>query len=200
VSEWFRLCKATSLSLLDPSEASPRSSWPAAMTRSNLCGSRHPFRQIHTTVPCLRSTSNGTVYLGSNLWRDLPSRRQTNSAFATLPKSSLPGCTCHVAAGLSRSVRFPHVVLFSKISKSGFARSRKLVLKAFIAADILISCFTNMFILRIIFGSASTQLCGSSCAGNHCVAMRCKTSQQPLPDGEYAKEKLGLMLHLSQKV
>ena len=130
VSKYSWIRKATSLSLLDPSEASPRSSWPAAMTRSNLCGSRRPFRQIHTTVPCLRSTLNGTVYIMSNLWRDLPSRRQTYSSIATLPNSSLPGRTCRVSAGLSRSVRSTYAVLFSKISKSGCAGRRKLVLKA----------------------------------------------------------------------
>ena len=70
------------------------------------------------------------------------------------------------------------------------------MLKAFMAADILISCFINVFIVRIIFGSASTQLCGSGCARNRCATMRCKTSQQPLPDGEYAKEKLATLLLL----
>jgi len=73
------------------------------------------------------------------------------------------------------------------------------VLKAFMAADISISCFTNVFIARIIFGSESHQLCGSDCARNRYAAMRCKTSQQPLPDGEYAKEKLCFMPQRSQK-
>ena len=73
-------------------------------------------------------------------------------------------------------------------------------LKAFIAADILISCFTFVFMARMIFGSASTQLCGSGCARNRYVNMRCETAQQPLPDGEYAKEKLCFMPQRSQKV
>jgi len=73
---------------------------------------------------------------------------------------------------------------------------RKLVLKAIMAADILISCFTNVFIVRIIFGTASTQLCGLGCARNRCATMRCKTSQQPLSDGKYTTEKLATFLLL----
>ena len=70
------------------------------------------------------------------------------------------------------------------------------MLKAIMAADILISCFTNVFIERIIFGTAPNQLCGSGCARNCCATMRCKTSQQPLPDGEYSTEKLATLLLL----
>ena len=102
-------------------------------------------------------------------------------------------------AGLSQSVRSTCAVLYSKISKSGCVGRRKLVLKAFMAADILISGFTNVFIARIIFGSASTELCGSGCGRNRCATMRCKTSQQPLPGGEYVKENLCFMPQRSQK-
>jgi len=88
--------------------------------------------------------------------------------------------------------------LFENIEKR-LRGETQIGVKAFMAADILISGFTNVFIARIIFGSASTQLCGSGCARNRCATMRCKTLQQPLPGGEYVKENLCFMPQRSQK-
>jgi len=77
------------------------------------------------------------------------------------------------------------------------AVASKVVVKAYIAAGIVISYITYIFMLKIMFGSASTQLRGRA---NRCAITRCKNSRQPLPEGKYAKEKLCFTPHFSENV